>query len=144
MLGVRRCEKGALVMIEPPGKQRRARILEIHNGVLVAVEHPVFEWLGRLVGHARIKKLRVRVNAFAIKPRENCGGAGSVETFVVKANANSHQIPLCALRKTRMESQLEWTDYPPGVNSDYHSQKPRGFSASRLKILAAAAQKVTR
>jgi hypothetical protein len=76
----------------------------------------------------------VRVDAFAIKPRENCGGAGSVETFVVKANANSHQIPLCVLRKTRMESQLECTDYPAGVNSDYHSQKTHGFSASRLKI----------
>src|SRR5579863_1543337 len=93
MLGILGLEKGALVMVEPPGQLRGAGIFEIHDGVFVAIEDAVFEELGGLVHHACIEEFGVAADAFAVKAREDCGGGGSVEAFVVKADADL-QFPL--------------------------------------------------
>ena len=84
-------EKCALVMIEPPGEQRRAGIFEIDDGVFVAVEVPSSNGCGGLVSHSGIEKFRVGVDPFAIKARKDCRGAGSVETFIVETDANFHR-----------------------------------------------------
>jgi hypothetical protein len=38
MSRVRRTQEGALVMVKPPGNAGRAGILEIHNGIFIAVK----------------------------------------------------------------------------------------------------------
>ena len=52
------CKERALVMVKPPGHPRRTGILEIDDGVLVAVKQPVLEWLPRPVRHPREVELR--------------------------------------------------------------------------------------
>jgi hypothetical protein len=41
-----------------------------------------------LMRHARIVKISVGVDAFAIETRENRGGRSPVKTFVVETNSN--------------------------------------------------------
>ena len=43
MAGVFRREEGALMVIEPPGQLRVARVLEVHNRILVPIEERFFE-----------------------------------------------------------------------------------------------------
>src|SRR5581483_10481114 len=58
MLRILRGKECALMMIEPPGKPRIARILEIHDGVFIAVKQPVIEKLRGFVGHPGETELR--------------------------------------------------------------------------------------
>ena len=88
MLGVGGSEKGALVMIEPPGEARGARVFEVDDGVFVAVEDSVFERGGGLVGHASELEVGGGINALAIKAGEDGGRGGAVEAFIVKENVN--------------------------------------------------------
>ena len=61
MLGVLGLQKRALVMVEPPGEQRRAGILEIDDGVFVAVEQcRPSKGCEALCVIPRVKKFRVR------------------------------------------------------------------------------------
>src|SRR5580704_13957193 len=90
MLGILRSEECALVMVEPPGEQRRAGIFEVHNGVFVAVENAVLEGLRGFVGHPRVHKLGVGMDALAVKTRKNRGRGSSVEALIVKTKANLH------------------------------------------------------
>jgi dCMP deaminase len=90
VLGVFRREEGALMVIEPPGQPRIARILEIHDGILIAIEQAVLEQLGRLVRHPRIAELRIRVNCARDKAAEVGGGGCAVETVVVVQHAFQH------------------------------------------------------
>src|ERR1700733_9567095 len=85
---VRRRQERALMMIEPPRQPRRARILEINNRVLVAVENIVLEWLRRPVRHPRITKLHLRIDSLAIKSRKNRRRRRAVKTLVVEKNSN--------------------------------------------------------
>ena len=58
MAGVFRGQEGALMMIEPPGQLRVAGVLEVDDGVLVAVEQAVFEDLRGPVCHAGVLEAR--------------------------------------------------------------------------------------
>src|SRR5271168_5465123 len=93
MFGVGGRQKGALMMIEPPGEPRRAGILEIDDGVFVAIKCAVLERLRSLVGHPGIEELGCGIDALFIKTRENRGGGGSVEAFIVETNPDL-QFPL--------------------------------------------------
>ncbi len=90
VLGVLRRQKRALVMVEPPGEPRIARVLEIDNGVLVAIEQAGVEQLGRLVRHSRVSELRIRVNRARDKAAEEGGRGGAVETMIVIQHAFQH------------------------------------------------------
>jgi hypothetical protein len=81
-------EESALVMIEPPGEQRRTRILEIDDDIFVAIERAIFEGLRRLVRHARVEKFCVRVDAFAEKASKYGGGGSSVKASVVETDTD--------------------------------------------------------
>ena len=45
MLGIFGRQKSALMMIEPPGQTRIARVLEVDDGILVAIKKLRFEKL---------------------------------------------------------------------------------------------------
>src|SRR5277367_253365 len=97
-------QKRALVMVEPPGEQRRAGILEIHDGVFVAVKSAVLEGLRGFVRHPGIEKLGRGIDALLVKARENRGGGGSVEAFIVEANSDL-QLPLLTAPAARNAAQ---------------------------------------
>src|ERR1700734_1652695 len=90
MLGILGSEKRALMVVEPPGEQRRTGVLEIHDGVFVAVENAILEWLGSFMRHPGVHKLGVRVDTFSVEAGENGGGGRSIEAFIVKTKANLH------------------------------------------------------
>src|SRR5690349_3260628 len=90
MLGVLGFEERTLMMVEPPGEPKGIRILEIHDGIFVAVEDAVFERLRGLVRHAGETKVRVRMDALAVETRKDGCGRRAVETFVVEADLDSH------------------------------------------------------
>jgi hypothetical protein len=93
MFGVGGRQKSALVMIKPPCEERRAGILEIHDGVFVAIKCAILERLRGLVRHPSIEELGGGIDTLFIKARENRGGGGSVEAFIVETNPNL-QFPL--------------------------------------------------
>ena len=99
LLRILRRQERALVVIEPPGQLRGARILEIHDGVFIAVKRSIFERMRRLVGHARVVKIGVGIDAFAIKAGENRGRRSPVKTLVMETNSNVQiAAPVRALR----------------------------------------------
>src|SRR5579871_5975065 len=81
----------ALVMIEPPGQAIRARILEVDNGVFVAVEDPVVKELSRPVHEPFVNELDRRIHARLVDAREERRRAGSVKALVVKTNTKTHR-----------------------------------------------------
>src|ERR1700691_6016454 len=95
MLGVGGRQKRALMVVEPPSEFGRAGIFEIHDGVFVAVECAVLEGLRGLVRHAGVEEFGGGIDALLVKARENRGGGGSVEAFIVEANPHL-QFPLLA------------------------------------------------
>src|ERR1700722_2473524 len=97
MLGVGGRQKRALMVVEPPSEFGRAGILEIDDGVFVAVEGAVLEGLRGFVRHAGVEEFGGGVDALAIEARENRGGRCSVEALVVEANPDS-QFPLPAAK----------------------------------------------
>jgi hypothetical protein len=60
-------EKGAEVMIEPPGDARRRGILEIDDGILVARELRLIEERARSVNQAVVFVIRRRRDASGMK-----------------------------------------------------------------------------
>ncbi len=90
MSGIFRGKKGALMVVEPPGELRIARVLEIDDGVLVAVEKAVFENLRGPVSHARISEIRPGIECAPNEAAEERCGGGAVETVVVIEDSYEH------------------------------------------------------
>ena len=109
VLGVGGREKRALVMIEPPGDFWRAGVLEIDDGVLVAIELLLIEQRAGAVNQARELKFGVAADALPVKAGKQRGRRSSVEALVVIKNANSQSIP----RSTRIPA----TRRPDGEDS---------------------------
>src|SRR6516164_1720010 len=95
MLGVRLCEECALVVVKPPRQAFGAAILEVDDGVLVAVKHGFVKELAGAVHQPQVMDLRSRIDPSLVQPGEERGRTSAVKTTVVEANANSHKtIPL--------------------------------------------------
>ena len=78
------------MVIEPPGETRIARILEIDDGVLVAIEKLRLENLRGFVGHTSVGKLCIRIKCTADESAEDSRRGGSVEAMVVIEYSNPH------------------------------------------------------
>jgi hypothetical protein len=70
-------------MIEPPGEAGVVGVLEIHDGVFVAIEQLRSKGLRCPVGHACIAELRIRVNRSRDETAEEGSRRRPVETVVV-------------------------------------------------------------
>ena len=86
------------MMVEPPGQAAARGVLEINDGVLVAVEKAFFKELPGPVRQPAVVERRLGVDGGAVETCKEGGRTGPVETLVVKANADSHA--------------LRWTDTP--------------------------------
>src|SRR5580700_509014 len=85
-----RRQERALVMVEPPGQFRVARILEVDDRVLVAIEKLVFEDLRGAVGHPGVGEAGIRVKGAPDEAAEERGRGGAVETVVVIEDSYEH------------------------------------------------------
>jgi hypothetical protein len=90
VLGVLGTQERALMMIEPPGEPRVGRILEIHDGIYIAVKETVPEQLGGPVRKPREFERCLGRELGFVKPAEERGGSGAVETMVVIQNSHPH------------------------------------------------------
>ena len=88
MLLIRRGEKGAQVMIEPPGNARGSTVLEIYDRVLVAGKIGLLKERSGPMHQPVIIVVRIGVDAFAVKAHEERSGACSIKAPIVIENAN--------------------------------------------------------
>jgi hypothetical protein len=70
VLLIRGREKGAQMMIEPPGNARRGAVLEIDNRILVTDKIGLFKECSSSMYQSVITVLRVPANAFAVEAHE--------------------------------------------------------------------------
>src|SRR5206468_10690189 len=89
VFGVSRSEERALVMIEPPRQAVGAGILEVDDGVLIAVENIRLEKLAGPVHQAAVTELRLGVDRGPIKTGEESRGAGAVKALVMETHSDS-------------------------------------------------------
>jgi hypothetical protein len=64
---IRRTQECALVMIKPPGNSWGARVLEIHNGILIAIKVSLIEQGPGTMQQSRINELAITANPLAIE-----------------------------------------------------------------------------
>jgi hypothetical protein len=89
VLGVGGGKKCALVVIKPPGNLGGAGVLEINDGVLVAVKLLFVKQGASAVDQSGEDKIDIAANALAIEARKQGGRGSSVKTLVVVENADS-------------------------------------------------------
>jgi hypothetical protein len=83
VLGILRTQKGTLMMIEPPGEIEVGRVLEIDDGVDIAIEEPVFEKLVSAVSEARVGKLSLGIELTSEETSHIRGGSRSIKAMVM-------------------------------------------------------------
>src|ERR1019366_7142884 len=107
MGGIGGGKKSAFVVIEPPGDVGRTGILEIDDGILVAVELFLVEQSARAMQQAGVYELHVAAHSFLIKTGEQGCRTCPVKTLVVIKHAHSQNcLPYLFLRVCS-EKQLE-------------------------------------
>ena len=85
-------EKGAEVMVEPPGDAVRRGIFEVDDGILIAGKIRFIKEGSSAVDQAVITVGSILRDAFAMKAREERRGAGSVETLVVIEDSDVQKV----------------------------------------------------
>ena len=83
-------QKGAGVVVEPPGQPLVAGVLEVHDDVLVSAEEVVGKGLAGLVGHAEQAETGARLDPGEVEAHEDGGRAGAVEAVVVIEDVAVH------------------------------------------------------
>ena len=89
-------EKCALMMIKPPGNFWRSGILEIDDGILVAIEICLIKECARAMHQPGELEVHVGADAFAIKARKQRGRGRAVKTFAVKKDPDFQKTFLCS------------------------------------------------
>src|SRR5258708_9230920 len=89
MGGVGLRKKSALVVIEPPGDLRRAGILEIDDGILVAVKLLLVKESARAMQQAGIDEVHIAADSFPVETGEQGRRASPVKTLVVIKDPHS-------------------------------------------------------
>src|SRR5579872_2198395 len=82
-------EEGALVMIEPPRDFRRTGVLEVDDGVLVAIELLIIKQRTRAVDETGENEVGVLADTLAVEARKQRGGGSPVKALVVIENPDS-------------------------------------------------------
>jgi hypothetical protein len=81
---IRAAQKRALVMIEPPREARIAGILEVDNGIFVAVKLHVQKELARAMRKTLVLKPGGFADCIQVKAAENSCGGKAIEAIVMK------------------------------------------------------------
>lgn len=92
LLGIRRRKKRALMVVEPPGNFRRVRVLEIDDGVFVAIEEAGSPRLLRAMGHTCETELRGRIKRFLIKTIEQSSRGGAIKATIVETQPDAGHV----------------------------------------------------
>ena len=82
-------KKSAFVVIEPPGDFGRTGILEIDDGILVAVELVLVEKSAGTMQQAGVDEVHIAADSFPVEAGEQGGRARPVKTLVVIKHPHS-------------------------------------------------------
>src|SRR3989442_12424435 len=88
MFGVLGSEESALVVVEPPGAPRRARVLEVRNSVFIAVEDAFLPGLRGAMRHSGEVEFRPGMNLLPVEAVEKRRRGGAVKAAIVEAQPN--------------------------------------------------------
>src|SRR5580700_3070818 len=80
-------------MVKPPCDLGRTGVLEVDDGIFVAVELGFVKERAGAMQQAGVNEFGVFANALAIKTGEECGGASSVEALVVEEDSDFQWTP---------------------------------------------------
>ena len=86
-------EKGALMMVEPPGNFGRTGVLEVHDGVFVAIKLLLIEQRPGAVQQAGENEGDIVSDPLPVKAREEGGRRCPVKAFVVIEDPNFQSFP---------------------------------------------------
>src|SRR5580692_894810 len=92
LLGVSGREKRTLMVVEPPGHFRRVGVLEIDDGVFVAVKKAGRPWLRSTMGHTGEAELRGGIELFPVEAVEKSGGSGPIKAAVMEAQPDAGHV----------------------------------------------------
>src|SRR6202035_446472 len=92
MLGVRWGETRALMVVEPPADFGRVRVLEIDDGVFVAIEKTGSPRLRGAMGHAGKAEFRCGIEFLLVKAVEKSCRGGPIKTAVVEAQPDAGHV----------------------------------------------------
>ena len=84
-----RRKKSAFVVIEPPGDFRRTGILEIDDGILVAVKLLLVEKSARAMQQAGVDEVHIAADSFPVETGEQGRRGSPVKTLVVIKDPHS-------------------------------------------------------
>src|SRR6185437_7308562 len=96
-LRIFRREKGALMMVKPPGNLRRSRILKVDNGIFIAVKIGFIKERACTMHQPCELEVHIRSDAFAIEAGKQRRRGCSVKTFAVKKDPYFQKTFLCSL-----------------------------------------------
>ncbi len=97
VLLIRRSEKGAQMMIEPPGDARRSAVLEVDDRVLVAGKIRLLKECSGSMHQPVIVVVRILANAFAVEAHEERSRTCSVKAPVVIENADLQTVKFLSI-----------------------------------------------
>ena len=83
-------------MVKPPRNLWRSGILEVDDGILVAIKIGYIEERARAMHQAGELEVHVRPNAFVIEAGKQRGGGCPVKTFAVKKDPDFQKTFLCS------------------------------------------------
>jgi hypothetical protein len=84
------------MMVKPPGNLGRSGILEVDDGVFVAIEVGFIEERARAMHQPGELEVHVRPDAFAVKARKQRRRGRPVKTFSVKKDPDFQKTFLCS------------------------------------------------
>src|SRR5260221_2930933 len=96
IFGVGRRQERALVMVKPPGDFRRIGVLEINDGVFVAIEQALFPRMLGLMGHPAEAEFGLGIEVLPIKAVKKRRGSGAIETAIMETQSDlGHRERVC-------------------------------------------------
>ena len=90
------------MVVEPPRERRMGRVLEIDDGVLIAVEQTVLKKLIGLVRHAGVLEAGEGVQMVVIELAEEGSRGRAVEAMVMVKYANAFRQHFCSGKLNRL------------------------------------------
>jgi hypothetical protein len=83
-------KKGRLVMIEPPGQLFRGRILEINDGVFVAIKHSQIKQIARAMQQSGVVDVSFGMKSFFVETGKGRGGSDAIEAVTMIEQTKFH------------------------------------------------------
>jgi hypothetical protein len=83
-------------MVEPPGDFGRIRVLEINDGIFVAVEETLFPRVLGLMSHPAEVEFGLGIKAFPVKAVKKRRGSSAIETAIMETQSDlGHRERVC-------------------------------------------------